>query len=123
MKQYLRDSFDNFIKAAMLLLQDIETADAEELVSTGYPFEKSFDAVVDDIITWRNAVLEEDGRPKGEIKKKTVVIAVEVPDDGISADDIAEGLDETLREMGCESFSCEYDTYEDGEDIPDIVKR
>ncbi len=54
----LDEAFNTFVEAAVDLLDNIESADAEWDIVDGYPFDKSFDEVVTDIIAWRDAYHE-----------------------------------------------------------------
>ncbi len=58
LQQELVTRMDKFAEEAVLLSEAINAADAEELVCDGYPFDKSFDELVLDIIGWKDAVKE-----------------------------------------------------------------
>lgn len=45
-------SLREFQKSAFQLMYVIDKYNAEELVSNGYPFNKSFDEILDDISSW-----------------------------------------------------------------------
>lgn len=52
----LKEDIKNFGDAAVRLTEAISDNGAEELVSINYPFDKSFDELVLDILRWRDTV-------------------------------------------------------------------
>jgi len=56
-----------FGQQAIVLSDAISEANAEEIIATGYPFDKSFDEKVIDIINWTSDVITEvSGRQEAE---------------------------------------------------------